>query len=92
LNKPFFELYTLIKTSVDGNCLFNAVSIGIIGNEELSIPLRFAGLSMIKVHKNKYMSHIINSSNNSTNVYFDNENGIIKAKPVYVAMIMGTTS
>ena len=53
---PSDHLVPTIVTG-DGNCLFNAASINLVGNEALSVTLRLLTAAEVFIHADFYASH-----------------------------------
>ncbi|KAI9715006.1 MAG: hypothetical protein M1828_001113 [Chrysothrix sp. TS-e1954] len=53
-------------TSGDGNCLFNALSDQLYGNEEHHVQLRQATIEYLRSHKDEYLGFIDVNSGNAT--------------------------
>ena len=56
--------YVPLQTSPDGNCLFNAVSMFLCGNEEENYNLKLASVFIIVEYENFFRTFIINKGFN----------------------------
>ena len=50
--------YALVQSTGDGNCLFNSVSIGLIGDESLGTSLRLMAVLHAVQHFDHYMEAV----------------------------------
>ena len=51
------ERLTHTRVTGNGNCLFNAASINLIGNEDLSVTLRLLTAAELFIHADFYANH-----------------------------------
>ena len=51
------ERLTHTRVTGNGNCLFNAASINLIGNEDLSVALRLLTTAELFIHADFYANH-----------------------------------
>lgn len=51
------EFYSPRKVSGDGNCLFNAISVCMVGNESLAIVLRLLTAAELYLQEDFYSNH-----------------------------------
>ena len=50
-------IYTFLRTTGDGNCLFNSCSLALIGDETISATLRFLACIEIYLNADYYSAH-----------------------------------
>ena len=51
------ERLTPTRVTGNGNCLFNAASINLVGNEDLSVTLRLLTAAELFIHSDFYANH-----------------------------------
>jgi len=56
LHPSFNQQYLPVRTSSDGNCLWHMVSIGLVGNQDLTVCLRLLTVEILVTKKDFFQT------------------------------------
>jgi hypothetical protein len=88
LHQHFQHLYTPIRIRADGNCLYHAISTGLVGDESLSTVLRFGCIGVLLQHKDYFSSNVVNEK--KVFLFDDVEGTVVFGSLSDIGLSMGT--
>jgi hypothetical protein len=59
LHSHFQNQYMPVRIRADGNCLYHAISMSLVGDDRLSTILRFGCIGVVLRHKEYFTSHVV---------------------------------
>jgi hypothetical protein len=90
LHSYFLSVYMPVKIRADGNCLYQSISTGLVGDDRLSSILRFGCLGVLLQRKDYFTSHIVNGRK----IFFwdDVEGEVVLGTLIDITFLLGTLS
>jgi hypothetical protein len=90
LHSHFRNLYMPVRVRADGNCLYHAISKGLVGDYRLSTILRFGCIGVFLQYKDYFTSHVVDQSK----IFFwdDVEGEVVLGTLIDVGFLLGTLS